>query len=109
MKRPARLGLALAVATAIWVPLVHFAFAPRGSLRAERGEALAREQVRLWTDPELRAREVSRMRETNNEWDFMGRTFLAWSLAEIAAADSNARATNLAAIDRILDETLALE
>jgi hypothetical protein len=49
------------------------------------------------------------MRKTNAEWDFMGRTFLAWSLAEMAQTDPAFRPRALDVIDRILDETLQLE
>src|SRR5206468_2320170 len=41
--------------------------------------------------------------------DFMGRSFLAWSLANLALAEPARRDEALAAIDRIIDETVALE
>jgi hypothetical protein len=45
---------------------------------------------------------------TSDEWDFMGRTFTAWSLANMALRDSAGRATYLVAIDRIIAETQLL-
>ena len=49
------------------------------------------------------------MRRSNPEWDFMGRTFLAYSLAEMALREPAEKARHLAALDAILDDTLRRE
>jgi hypothetical protein len=49
------------------------------------------------------------MRRTNPEWDLMGRTFLAYALAEMALADPAARPRYLKSIDTIIADTLRLE
>lgn len=109
-KRRFALGVAsFALALAVWLPLVHVLFAPSKNARAELAPRLLAEQMRLWTDPALRAGEVDRMRRANNEWDFMGRSFLVWSLAEISLREPATKARNLEVMDRIIDETLAVE
>lgn len=117
-RRAAKLALSLLVAALVWLPAVHLLYArdPDASFRRDavspRARALAARHLALWTDPALRAREVERMRGTNAEWDFMGRTFLVLALANMATHDapgSPERARALAAIDAIVDETLKLE
>jgi hypothetical protein len=49
------------------------------------------------------------MRVNNPEWDFMGRTFLALSLANMAEREPAQRARYLAVIDRIVADTIRLE
>lgn len=49
------------------------------------------------------------MRASNAEWDFMGRSFLVWSLANIGLRDAAAKSTCLDTMDRIIAETLQLE
>jgi hypothetical protein len=72
--------LALMLAVAIWLPVVHLLFAERtDSFHADTGvapqaRALARRHHNLWKDPALRRQECVRMRGTNAEWDFMGPT-----------------------------------
>ncbi|MFC1706818.1 hypothetical protein ACFL59_08360 [Planctomycetota bacterium] len=113
-----RLGLmllALALAAAIWLPAIHLLFSP--STRAVGAEPrmpalaqqLATRHLRLWTDRELRARTVARMRVSNAEWDFMGRTFLVLALANRSLRDPASATSNLQVMDRIIDETLRLE
>lgn len=100
--------LCLALATALWLPCLRLLHArPDGPSKAR---ALAARHVRLWSDPALRAREVARMRGTNAEWDFMGRTFLVLGLCDLALGDApDERARKLAVVDAIIDETLRLE
>ncbi len=115
-RRRALLGLlSLALAAAIWLPCLHFFFrsdaaghlAPAGlSPKAER--LLARQNA-IWLDPALREREIGRMRLSNAEWDFMARSFLAWSLANVGLRDPARKKDCLAVMDRILDETMRLE
>lgn len=49
------------------------------------------------------------MRASNAEWDFMGRTFLVLSLANMSLRDTNRAAAYVPVMDAILDETLRLE
>lgn len=49
------------------------------------------------------------MRVSNAEWDFMGRTFLVWSLAEMGLRNPAAKQDYLPVMDQIIDETLRLE
>lgn len=107
--------LALAAASAIWLPCIHLFFKkPVTMFRTTTGispmaQALAARHLKLWTDPALREVELQRMRGSNAEWDFMGRSFLAWSLANIGLRVPAQKAVCLEAMDRIIDETLTLE
>jgi len=119
--RPARRWLtgplALALASAVWLPSVHWLFVrpPETYLADSTGgvaphpRALADRQLTLWTDPDLKARELARMRGRNAEWDFMGRSFLVWSLSEMSLRDPASAPRHLAVADEIIDETLRLE
>ncbi|HEV2691443.1 MAG TPA: hypothetical protein VG347_00955 [Verrucomicrobiae bacterium] len=49
------------------------------------------------------------MRNSNPEWDFMGRSFLVWSLANMSLRDPASKAAYLRTMDQIIDETLRLE
>ena len=49
------------------------------------------------------------MRQANAEWDFMGRTFLVLSLANMALREPGEKARHLEIIDRIIDETIRLD
>lgn len=109
--------IALALASAIWLPSVHWLFvrSPDTFLSDSTGgipsqpRALAERQLTLWTDPALKARELQRMRGRNAEWDFMGRSFFVWSLAELSLRDPASAPRKLAVADEIIDETLRLE
>src|SRR6516162_6661846 len=86
----AGLGIgALALALAIWLPCLHLFFRkPLSDFYQENGispkaRLLAARQLQLWTDPALREVELKKMRRSNAEWDFMGRSFLVWSLANM--------------------------
>ncbi len=106
---------ALAVAAAIWLPCVHLCFRrPAATYRSATGvppeaRELAARHLQLWTDPALRQRELDRMRRTNAEWDFMGRSFLVWSLAEMSLREPTAKTNYLPVMDQIIGETLRLE
>jgi len=96
-------ALSIVIAAAIWLPALHLFFAPAPApVKADR--LLAR-QLALFHDRAAHASEGGRMRRTNAEWDFMGRTYLAWSLAELAARDPAERAARLAEMDAIIDDT----
>jgi len=106
---------ALTLAAAAWLPLVHVFFTrPAGEFHAAIGVSpkareLAARHLQLWTDPAPRQRELDRMRASNAEWDFMGRSFLVWSLANLGLRDPAAKTQYLDVIDRIVAETLELE
>lgn len=106
----------VAVAAALWLPCVHFFFQPPASAQPQPGgpaspwaNELASQHLALWTQPELKAAELGRMRRSNAEWDFMGRTFLALSLCEMSLREPASQAQWLAVVDDILAETLRLE
>lgn len=106
----------LLAATAIWLPIVHLCFRPSPASRPATSSglspwitALAARHVHLWTDPQARKRELDRMRRSNAEWDFMGRTFLALALAEMSLREPASRDRWLGIIDTLIDETLRLE
>lgn len=106
VRRELWLGLAsLGLAFAVWLPALRWFHDPP----ADAAQALAAGQLRLWTEPDLRAREVERMRRGNAEWDFMGRTFLGLGLLNLALREPARQAECLAAVDAILEETLRLE
>jgi len=110
------LGLvAVSVAAVVWVPCMHFFFRPDMDAHFSatgipaRADELANRHLRLWLDPQARAIEIQKMRASNAEWDFMGRTFLVLSLANMSLRDHSRAATYLPVMDTIIDETLRLE
>jgi hypothetical protein len=107
--------ISLALAAAIWLPCVHWLFARNPATFSSAAgvpptaRALAARQLQLWTEPELKQSELDRMRRSNAEWDFMGRSFLVWSLAEMSLREPAAAARYLPVMDQIIDETIQLE
>src|SRR5215213_8496471 len=107
--------LALLIASVIWLPCLHLLFrkpltdfhGPTGV--SPKAHGLAARHLELWSNPVLRREELAKMRGSNAEWDFMGRGFLAWSLANMALRDSGSKALYLDTIDTIIDETLQVE
>jgi hypothetical protein len=69
---------------------------------------LAAHQLSMWTAQNAEAA-TARTREANPEWDFMGRTFLAWSAANLALREPEKKAQHLAAMDQLIARTLELE
>jgi hypothetical protein len=111
-------GLALAafaLASAIWLPCLHLFFRRPLSdfYQAEGVSAKARQlaarHLQLWTEPTLRQAELKKMRGSNAEWDFMGRTFLVWSLANMGLREPQTKEQYLPIIDQIIQETLKIE
>ncbi len=107
--------VSLVWATALWLPCVHFLFRGRpdqfrsGESISSQARQLAARQLRLWTEPVSRQAELQKMRASNAEWDFMGRSFLVWSLANLGLRDSVSIPTYLPVMDQIIDETVKLE
>ena len=108
-------ALSLAIAAAVWLPGLRLLFVERRSQHsAEAGLApkarrMAAWHLRLWTEPSLRRREIGKMRGSNAEWDFMGRTFLVLSLGNVALREPGMKGQALEVMDRIINETLRLE
>jgi len=114
-RRAVAAAVFLAVAAAIWLPCLHFLYAPdlRDYLSPGKVSPMARKlaarHLALWTDPALRAAEIGRMRARCQEWDFMGRTFLVLALSNMALREPAEKAPCLATVDAIIDETLRIE
>ena len=115
LKRSLIALLVLIIAGTIWLPCLHLVFArPVSQFRTAEGlsptaRQLAARHLELWTDPASRQKELDRMRASNAEWDFMGRSFLVWSLANMGLRDPGSKSLYLKTIDQIIDETLRLE
>jgi hypothetical protein len=107
--------VALTLAGAIWLPCVHFFFKPHlqdyrsSSGLSSKAQRLAAYQLRLWSDPAGRAREIGKMRNSNAEWDFMGRTYLVLALANMGLREPRKKADYLDIMDHIIEETIRLE
>lgn len=107
--------IALLLAAAIWLPCIHLFFArPVSAFYVKNGispkaKELAARHIQLWSDPALRQKELDRMRVSNAEWDFMGRSYLVWALANMGLRDPSAKTACLQTMDRIIDETMRLE
>src|SRR4051794_26086545 len=90
LRRFAVATMSLLVAAAVWIPSLHLFFRPKleyfrqRDAIAPRARELANRHLHLWEDPAAREAEMARMRASNAEWDFMGRTFLVLSLANMA-------------------------
>lgn len=111
-------GLALAafgVTSAIWLPCLHLVFRrPVSNFYQEKGispkaRQLAARHLQLWTDPALRQLELKKMRTSNAEWDFMGRSFIVWSLVNMGLREPEQAAEYLPVIDQIIRETVKIE
>ena len=113
--RLVRGGIALGIAGTLWLLILHYCFhSPAATFRSTDGlspkaRALAARHLHLWTNAQLRAEELKRMRASNAEWDFMGRSFLVWSLANIGLREPDQKPVCLETMDRIIAETLRLE
>ena len=99
----------------LWLPLLHLVFQkPLANFYQETGispkaRALAARHLQLWTDPALRQAELKKMRGSNAEWDFMGRSFLVWSLVNMGLREPATKAQYLPVIDQIIQETVRIE
>ncbi|MEM9194799.1 MAG: hypothetical protein AAGF12_36815 [Myxococcota bacterium] len=92
----------LGTAVGLWLGLARFFFPPLGDSDTD---ALERTQLRVFSGD---AADRAELRETNPEWDFMGRTFGVLALAN-RALDAEDTSAHLAAMDSAIDDTLALE
>jgi hypothetical protein len=107
--------VAFLIAFAAWLPCLHFFFRrPVSEFYTERGispeaRRLAARHLRLWTDPASREMELRKMRLSNAEWDFMGRSFLVWSLANMGLREPEMKSRLLPVMDQIIAETVRIE
>jgi hypothetical protein len=107
--------LCLLVACCIWAPGMHLFFKWRASgYRPAAGistpaREVAAAQTEIWSNPKLRVSELRSLRAINPEWDFMGRTYLVLSLANMALRDESYRRSACASIDAVLEDTLRHE
>lgn len=107
--------LSLGLATALWLPCLHLFFArPAAEFAPPQGVSplarqLAAQQWALWNDADAQRQALDAMRRTNPEWDFMGRTYLVWALANMSLREPSSQAQDLHAMDQIIDDTLARE
>ncbi len=106
---------ALTMAAIIWLPCLHYFFTkPAANFHQDQGisptaRQLAARHLRLWTEPVLREAELNKMRVSNAEWDFMGRSYLVWALANMSLREPVSKKVYLQTMDQIIGETLALE
>ncbi|HEX4342008.1 MAG TPA: hypothetical protein VH255_01370 [Verrucomicrobiae bacterium] len=107
--------VAFLLAAMIWLPCLHMFFQkPVANFYVAKGvspkaQELAARQLRFWTDPALKAVELKKMRGSNAEWDFMGRSFLVWSLVNMGLREPELKVQYLPVIDQIIEETLKIE
>lgn len=85
----------------MWLPALHCVV--EAPPRAELSRRLSNEALRA------RPASIAALRQTNAEWDFMGRTYVVLALANTALRDPARAETALASIDQILTATLELE
>lgn len=108
-------AFSLLLAAAIWLPALHLFFRPvlsdfrRPNAVAPEARRLAARHLALWEDPVRREKEIARMRASNAEWDFMGRTYFVLALANMAISEPAQEGRYLGVIDSIIGETLQLE
>jgi hypothetical protein len=88
----------------LWLSQMHHLFG-WGDHASKNADALFAHQLALWNDASW-ASEQSRNRATNPEWDFMGRTFLTYALAERARTHPEERDRDLAQMDALIEQTL---
>ncbi|HVV01274.1 MAG TPA: hypothetical protein VHH88_07910 [Verrucomicrobiae bacterium] len=107
--------VAFLLALAIWLPCLHFLFLRpvsdfyRTTGISPKARALAARHLHLWTDPSSREAELRKMRSSNAEWDFMGRSFFVWSLANMGLREPQFKDQYLRVMDQIISETLKIE
>jgi hypothetical protein len=98
-----RLGILL-LSTLVWLPCLHLVYARR----ADPGPLLSR-QLALLDRPLLGERERAPARASNPEWDLMGRSFVAWALANWALREPAHTDEALRGIDAALRGMLDVE
>ncbi|MFC1744819.1 hypothetical protein ACFL35_12585 [Candidatus Riflebacteria bacterium] len=108
-------AFSLLLASIIWLPMLHCFFkpAPESLIShkklAPMAKMLAKRHLKLWTDPQMRKKELDKMQQSNPEWDFMSRTYFVLALANIALHNESFKDKALEIMDLIIDNTLKLE
>lgn len=114
-KQALRIAIALLIAFCLWTPSVHYFFSRRVSVyRPEHAistaaRELAAAQTDIWSNPQIRDSELRKTRAISAEWDFMNRTYLVLSLANMAMRDPAYRKSACRNMDAILEDTLRHE
>src|SRR5512146_1839662 len=115
LKKVSVAAFAFTLAAVVWLPCLHFCFRkPLSDFYCEQGispkaRQLAARHLQLWTEPALRQIELKKMRTSNAEWDFMGRSFLVWSLVNMGLREPQLKGQYLPVIDQIIQETVKIE
>jgi hypothetical protein len=91
--------VALGVAAAVWLPLLHHFHRVDGAAREHIVVSLEKRAL----DPK---NDVDAMRTVNPEWDWMSRTFTVLGLANRALAHDSERDAALGVIDRIIAKAI---
>lgn len=105
----------LVLATAVWLPSMHFFFERGfGKYYAEDGvgtkaEQLAAHQIAIWTDPQTGRSEIAKMRSSCAEWDLMARTFCVLALTNMSLSEPNRQDRYLDVVDQIIEQTMEIE
>ena len=76
---------------------------------APTAQALVRGQTAALESADDPDGATARMRRSNPEWDFMGRTFLVMALGEVALRDPASAPADLRVVDHIVRDTLGRE
>ncbi len=104
------------LALALWLSALRLFYRPSATeLRPpdQSVSALARplieRQVAAWSMSEASTPEIHRMRASNPEWDLMARTYLVLALANVALREPSRAGEYVLVIDRVIDDTIALE
>ena len=108
---------ALFCATVIWLPSMHFFFRPNinNYLCQDKSnipvitQKIAARHLRLWQDASFKNEQLEKMRAINGEWDFMGRTYLVLSLANMALREPAQKDDYVKIIDSIIADTIKVE
>jgi hypothetical protein len=114
-KTPPKQLIAFLLATAIWLPSLHCFYEsdaivpPRKDGLTPLGKQMVDRQLVLWSNPALREHELEQMRKSNPEWDFMSRSYLVWSLANIGLEEPSKKDTCIKVMDQIIVDTLKSE
>lgn len=102
-------ALATVTTTAAWTGALSTVLGPDGATLsghpdAPRIRGLLERHLALWEGGDRIA--IDEMRATNPEWDFMGRSFLGLALLNAALRKPSEAPRFLAAVDRMLEDTL---
>lgn len=105
----------LVLATAVWLPAMHFFF-ERGfgeyycddGVGTKAGQ-LAANHIALWTEPDVGQSEIAKMRSSCAEWDLMARTFFVLALTNMSLREPNHQDKYLEVVDQIIEQTIELE